>query len=337
MSRQVVVVEPGQGDRVGNVEFLARTVDTPFFNLSEVVLRPGQGVESHVHRGEDDSWLVLDGMLSVVVGEDARRIEAGPGTFVLVPSGTPHELRNHGSTDVRFLNVHAPGGFDRRIGWRPRRRHGVLATGLALLTVLLLTAGGPASAAGLTKAKVQQIAAQVLRQQAPTLSVAHATTAERADEARTADTATSASDAAKLSGLGPSTYLDRVAVSDKGGSATTSTTPVPVVEPVALVVPPGVEALRISGVAAFQGEPGKAQLYAVVDSEQCTGSGRLIPGSFGASAPVHQSVTLDRVVAVTPGAHVVTLCGQTVQDSQRLNPVLVVETIPDLVGEAPAY
>jgi mannose-6-phosphate isomerase-like protein (cupin superfamily) len=88
MSRQVVVVEPGQGDRVGNVQFLARTVDTPFFNLSEVVLRPGQGVDSHVHQAEDDSWLVLDGTLSVTVGDDARRIEAGPGTFVLVPSGT---------------------------------------------------------------------------------------------------------------------------------------------------------------------------------------------------------------------------------------------------------
>ena len=133
------------------------------------------------------------------------------------------------------------------------------------------------------------------------------------------------------------TGVVEVAVSDKGGSATTSTTPVPVVEPLAIVIPPGVEAMRISGVAAFQGEPGKAQLYAVIDSEQCTGSGRLVPGSFGASAPIHQSVTLDRVVAVTPGAHVVTLCGQTVQNSQRLNPVLVVETIPDLVGEAPAY
>ena len=51
MSRPVVVVEPGQGDRVGNVEFLARTDDTPFFNLAMVVLRPGQGVDGHVHDG----------------------------------------------------------------------------------------------------------------------------------------------------------------------------------------------------------------------------------------------------------------------------------------------
>lgn len=118
MSRQLVVVEPGQGERVGNVEFLARTADTPFFNLGIVVLEPGQGVGRHVHDGEDDSFLVLDGTLSVTVGHDAREVEAGPGTFVLIPEGTPHEIANRGSTDVRILNIHAPGGFDRRIGLR---------------------------------------------------------------------------------------------------------------------------------------------------------------------------------------------------------------------------
>jgi mannose-6-phosphate isomerase-like protein (cupin superfamily) len=116
MSREVVVVEPGMGHRVGNVEFLARTDDTPFFNLAIIELRPGQGVESHVHAEEDDTFLVLEGTLSVTVGADARQLEAGPGTFVLVPSGTPHAIANTGTGTVRFLNVHAPGGFDRRIG-----------------------------------------------------------------------------------------------------------------------------------------------------------------------------------------------------------------------------
>ena len=173
MSRQVVVVEPGRGDRVGNVELLARTVDTPFFNLAVVVLAPGQGVDGHVHRGEDDSWLVLEGTLTVTVGDERRVLHAGPGTYVLVPEGTYHALANEGPDDVRFLNVHAPGGFDRRIGWRPRRT-GVLATVLALVVAVLLAAGGPASAAAFTKAKVQQIAAPVVQQQAPKLSVARA-------------------------------------------------------------------------------------------------------------------------------------------------------------------
>jgi oxalate decarboxylase/phosphoglucose isomerase-like protein (cupin superfamily) len=118
MTRPLVVVEPGQGERVGNVEFLARTTDTPFFNLGIVVLRPGQGVERHVHTAEDDSMLVLEGTLSVTLGDEERVVDAGPGTFVLIPDGTPHAIVNRGPADVRFLNVHAPGGFDRRIGLR---------------------------------------------------------------------------------------------------------------------------------------------------------------------------------------------------------------------------
>ena len=85
MNRQVVVVEPGQGDRVGNVEFLARTVDTPYFNLGIVCLEPGQGVDGHRHAGEDDSWLVLEGTLSVTVGDERRVLRAGPGTSCWSP------------------------------------------------------------------------------------------------------------------------------------------------------------------------------------------------------------------------------------------------------------
>lgn len=116
MSRPVVVVEPDQGHRVGNVEFLARTTDTPWFNLARITLRPGQGVEGHVHEGEDDSFLVVSGVLTVTVGEERRVLRAGPGTYALVPSGTRHALLNEGPDDVCFLNIHAPGGFDRRIG-----------------------------------------------------------------------------------------------------------------------------------------------------------------------------------------------------------------------------
>ena len=80
------------------------------------MLKPGQGVDGHVHQGEDDSMLVLDGTLTLTVGDDRREVQAGPGTYVLIPEGTFHALMNYGPADVRFLNVHAPGGFDRRIG-----------------------------------------------------------------------------------------------------------------------------------------------------------------------------------------------------------------------------
>ena len=52
-------------------------------------------------------------MIFTVEGKD---VSAPPGTFVLVPQGTEHAFRNKGATPVRMLNIHAPGGFDRRIG-----------------------------------------------------------------------------------------------------------------------------------------------------------------------------------------------------------------------------
>ena len=35
---------------------------------------------------------------------------------MLVPPGVEHGFRNDGTDAVRMLNIHAPAGFDRRIG-----------------------------------------------------------------------------------------------------------------------------------------------------------------------------------------------------------------------------
>ena len=87
---KAVVVRPGEGHRVGNVEFLARTADTPRFNLA-----------------------VIEGELTFSVEDEV--VVAGPGTFVLVPPGLQHTFRNDGDTVVRMVNIHAPAGFDLRL------------------------------------------------------------------------------------------------------------------------------------------------------------------------------------------------------------------------------
>jgi mannose-6-phosphate isomerase-like protein (cupin superfamily) len=111
-----IIVPPGQGHRVGNVEFLARTADTPRFNLGIVEMAPGRELEQHVHDEEDDSFYILSGEMTFLFGDD--QASAPPGTFVLVPPGLRHGFRNDGAEPVRMLNVHSPAGFDRRIGLR---------------------------------------------------------------------------------------------------------------------------------------------------------------------------------------------------------------------------
>ena len=111
---RAIVVPPGEGHRVGNVEFLARSADTPRFNLALITLQPHrEGPEQHAHAAEDDSFYVLEGELTFTVDDD--EVVAGPGTFVLVPPGVPHTFANRGEAVVRMVNIHAPAGFDRRL------------------------------------------------------------------------------------------------------------------------------------------------------------------------------------------------------------------------------
>jgi mannose-6-phosphate isomerase-like protein (cupin superfamily) len=109
-----IVIPPGEGHRLGNVEFLARTVDTPRFNFQIIEIAPGRVLEAHAHEGEDDAFYILSGELTFEFGD--RVVAAPPGTFVLAPPGVEHGFRNDGAEPVRMLNIHAPAGFDRRIG-----------------------------------------------------------------------------------------------------------------------------------------------------------------------------------------------------------------------------
>ena len=113
---RAIVVPPGAGRRVGNVEFLARTADTPRFTLGIIEIAPGRELEAHVHGDEDDAFYILEGEMTFFFGDEDEEAVAPPGTFVLVPPGVRHGFRNPGPGPVRMLNVHAPAGFDRRIG-----------------------------------------------------------------------------------------------------------------------------------------------------------------------------------------------------------------------------
>jgi mannose-6-phosphate isomerase-like protein (cupin superfamily) len=114
MSDGPVIVGPGEGHRVGNVEFLARTADTPRFNFGIIEMAPGRRMESHVHENEDDSFYILEGEITFMLPDGD--LVAPAGTFVLIPPGVEHGFRNDSDRPARILNVHAPGGFDHRVG-----------------------------------------------------------------------------------------------------------------------------------------------------------------------------------------------------------------------------
>jgi mannose-6-phosphate isomerase-like protein (cupin superfamily) len=112
-AERAVVVRPGEGHHVGNVEFLARSADTPRFNLAIITKQPGDGPPAHEHTHEDDGFYVLEGEVTFVVEDE--EVVANAGTFVLVPPGIRHTFANRSEAVARFVNVHAPAGFDLRL------------------------------------------------------------------------------------------------------------------------------------------------------------------------------------------------------------------------------
>jgi mannose-6-phosphate isomerase-like protein (cupin superfamily) len=56
-----IVVPLGEGHVLGNVEFLARTSDTPRFNFAIIEIAAGRELEAHVHEAEDDAFYILEG------------------------------------------------------------------------------------------------------------------------------------------------------------------------------------------------------------------------------------------------------------------------------------
>ena len=114
MSQTAIVVPPGGGQRVGNVEFLARTVDTPRFTFGIIEIALGRELEAHVHADEDDAFYIIEGEMTFVFGDEEG--PRHPARSCSSRRGCEHGFRNDGDMPVRMLNIHAPAGFDRRIG-----------------------------------------------------------------------------------------------------------------------------------------------------------------------------------------------------------------------------
>jgi quercetin dioxygenase-like cupin family protein len=79
------------------------------FSLMEERLPRGAEPPPHVHHREDESFFVLEGSLTVRVGDEI--FPAAPGSFVFCPRDVPHMLIVE-SDEVRMLTLCAPGGVE---------------------------------------------------------------------------------------------------------------------------------------------------------------------------------------------------------------------------------
>jgi mannose-6-phosphate isomerase-like protein (cupin superfamily) len=80
------------------------------YSLFEQILPPGIGMPLHVHHNEDETFLVLEGRVTIWIGD--KRIDAIPGTWVYGPRDVPHAFRGEGDTPARLLLTLNPSGFE---------------------------------------------------------------------------------------------------------------------------------------------------------------------------------------------------------------------------------
>jgi len=68
---------------------------------------PGRPIAAlHLHRSDDEAWIVLEGRLAFSVGETRREVAAGES--ILVGRGTPHSYWNPTPAPARYLLVMTP-------------------------------------------------------------------------------------------------------------------------------------------------------------------------------------------------------------------------------------
>jgi quercetin dioxygenase-like cupin family protein len=112
-----IVLAPGEGEALrkpGGGRVAVVKAGLPDVTVLEFTVEgPFDGPEPHTHADHTDSFYVLEGDLDFLVG--GEWITAGPGTWVAAPRGVEHAFAKRGEGTARFLNIHAPGGFEREL------------------------------------------------------------------------------------------------------------------------------------------------------------------------------------------------------------------------------
>ena len=82
------------------------------YSVSEWWLQPNSdGPGAHKHEDNDEVFYVLEGSISLLIGEEW--IVADKGAFLRIPAKTMHDFKNQTDQKAGMLNFFIPGGFER--------------------------------------------------------------------------------------------------------------------------------------------------------------------------------------------------------------------------------
>lgn len=109
------VLRDGEGEALwflGNLVTVkaAGTSTNGRLTVVEFLNPPGFAPPLHLHRHEDELFYVISGTARFQC--DGKELAAGPGDFVLLPSGLPHTFIVGLDEPLRVLQITAPAGFE---------------------------------------------------------------------------------------------------------------------------------------------------------------------------------------------------------------------------------
>src|SRR5882757_2384642 len=103
---QAIIKQQGEGRTVAVVgdvyRFLATGDDTNGkYAMWEAIVPPGGGPPPHVHSREEEGFYILEGEITLTIGD--KRLLTSAGMFANMPVGTPHTFKNEGSQPAKML------------------------------------------------------------------------------------------------------------------------------------------------------------------------------------------------------------------------------------------
>jgi quercetin dioxygenase-like cupin family protein len=112
---KVIALTPSQARKYpmmpGTVRFLASSEDTNgAFSLFELKEMPGYKTALHQHNHWDESFYVMEGVLTVKIKDKISEYPAG--SYVVIPRGTPHGQGNFGTVPTRILLTFTPSAYE---------------------------------------------------------------------------------------------------------------------------------------------------------------------------------------------------------------------------------
>jgi quercetin dioxygenase-like cupin family protein len=107
---ETIILPPG-GGRAYVIEAMRGVfkVDEEAYCASEWSVEPGgSGPGPHSHEAQDEIFIVTEGTMWFLAGEDW--LAAPAGTFLRIPAGVTHDFENRGAERATAFNVFIPGG-----------------------------------------------------------------------------------------------------------------------------------------------------------------------------------------------------------------------------------